>query len=300
MFKGREALRGGMPHPRQVGDLGVDVDHVSALAVQHVSRRIATAETVAVEYLVQGEGQPIVLLPSAGRAADDFDDTAFRLAGVGFRVIRPQPRGIGASAGLMVEITLHDLAADVAFALEAEGMTEVIAVGHAFGSMVARTLATDRRDLVRGVVIAASSGRLPPDARRLGGVAASSDLSVPDFERLPRVAEAFFAPGSDASAFLHGWHPAALEAQLSAVHATPFDEYIAAGGAPILDMHADSDFFVPLEHLNDLRDELGAAQVSVVLIPGAGHALFPEQPTLVVKAIVEWARALVGESALAR
>ena len=284
----------------QVVDWGLKVDRVSALAVQQVSRRTATAGTIAVEYWVQGEGQPIVLLPSAGRAADDFDDTAFRLAGVGFRVLRPQPRGIGASAGPMVDITLHDLAADVALALDAEAMTDVVMVGHAFGSMVARTLATDRRDLVRGVVIAASSGRLPPDARRLGGVAASSDLSVPDFERLPRVAEAFFAPGSDASAFLHGWHPAALAAQLSAVHATSFDEYIAAGGAPILDLHADSDFFVPLEHLNDLRDELGSAQVSVVLIPGAGHALFPEQPTLVVKAIIDWAKTLVGEAAFTR
>ena len=36
------------------------------------------------------------------------------LAADGFRVLRPQPRGIGASAGPMKNLTLHDFAADVA------------------------------------------------------------------------------------------------------------------------------------------------------------------------------------------
>jgi len=34
------------------------------------------------------------------------------------------------------------------------------------------------------------------------------------------------------------------------------------------------------------------AKASVVVIPGASHALFPEQPAAVAKAIVEWAAEL--------
>lgn len=43
-----------------------------------------------IEVLVQGQGKPIVLLPSLGRGAHDFDPIADHLARGGFRVLRPQ------------------------------------------------------------------------------------------------------------------------------------------------------------------------------------------------------------------
>jgi pimeloyl-ACP methyl ester carboxylesterase len=45
--------------------------------------------------LAQGQGPLIVLLPSLGRGATDFDPIADRLADAAFRVLRPEPRGIG-------------------------------------------------------------------------------------------------------------------------------------------------------------------------------------------------------------
>ena len=52
-----------------------------------------------IEVLSQGDGPPVVLLPSLGRGAEDFDPIAERLADAGYRVLRPQPRGIGRSEG---------------------------------------------------------------------------------------------------------------------------------------------------------------------------------------------------------
>ena len=66
------------------------------------------------EVLIQGEGCPIVLLPSLGRGAADFDAIAARLAEASYRVLRPQPRGIGASRGPWDGVKLEDLAADIA------------------------------------------------------------------------------------------------------------------------------------------------------------------------------------------
>ena len=43
---------------------------------------------VAIEVLAQGRGPRIVLLPSLGRGAGDFEEIAARLAGAGFRVLR--------------------------------------------------------------------------------------------------------------------------------------------------------------------------------------------------------------------
>jgi pimeloyl-ACP methyl ester carboxylesterase len=66
------------------------------------------------EVLAQGNGPSIVLLPSLGRGAGDFDPIAERLAAAEFRALRPQPRGIGQSTGPWDKLTLEDLAADIA------------------------------------------------------------------------------------------------------------------------------------------------------------------------------------------
>ena len=47
---------------------------------------------------VRGDGPAVVLLPSLGRGARDFDDLSTRLAEAGYRTLRPEPRGIGGSA----------------------------------------------------------------------------------------------------------------------------------------------------------------------------------------------------------
>src|SRR5450830_451066 len=125
-----------------------------------------------IEVLAQGHGPTIVLLTSLGRGQDDFDAIGARLAEAGFRVLRPQVRGIGRSTGPTTGLTLHDLAGDVAAAILADNNghpKKAIIAGHAFGSFVGRMLATDRPDLTRAVVLmAAGAGKIPspPDARQ--------------------------------------------------------------------------------------------------------------------------------------
>ena len=53
-----------------------------------------------------------------GRGAEDFADLSRRLAAAGYRALRPQPRGIGASGGPMEDITLHDYADDVSAVID--------------------------------------------------------------------------------------------------------------------------------------------------------------------------------------
>jgi pimeloyl-ACP methyl ester carboxylesterase len=40
--------------------------------------------------------------------------------------------------------------------------------------------------------------------------------------------------------------------------------------------------------MNQIRDDLGAYRVSVVVIPDASHALVPEQPDRLVQAVLDW------------
>jgi pimeloyl-ACP methyl ester carboxylesterase len=98
---------------------------------------------------------------------------------------------------------------------------------------------------------------------------------------------AFFAPNSDASIWLQGWHPAADEVQSDAGRATKQSEWWSGGTVPLLDLQGELDPFRPRAMSNEMREEFGE-RVSVVVIPKASHALLPEQPAAVTAAILAW------------
>lgn len=244
---------------------------------------------VAVDVIADGTGPLVVLLPSAGRDSLDFDDMAASLAGSGFRVLRPQPRGVFGSVGPMEGITLHDLARDVAETIRHEASGPAFVGGHAFGQWVARMTAADHPELVRGVMlIAAAAKSIPPELS--AGVTRCSDPATPKAERLALLQKLFFAPGHDPSGWLDGWHLPARLCQRTASAATPQAAWWGGGSAPIFDLQAELDPFRPSETRDQVRDELGE-RVIVHRIADASHALIPEQPDAVAAALVRWMRA---------
>ena len=258
-----------------------------------VTRRIVARDGVRIEVLAQGAGPRVVLIPSLGRGATDFDDLAGRLAAAGYRVLRPQPRGIGDSAGPMQGITLHDLARDVANVIEDDGGAPAVVAGHAFGNFVARTTAADFPGLVRCVVLLAATHvwPVPPAVRE--SIEKSHDLSLPDGVRLRHLQHAFFAAGNDARVWLDGWHEDVMRAERAATEATPKEQWWAAGQAPILDVQPGADVMTPPESANRYRDEFGAGRVTIAVVPGAaGHALLPEQPVALAEVLLAQLKSL--------
>ena len=256
------------------------------------NRSVIERNTVRIEILAQGSGPAIVLLPSLGRGASDFDVIASRLAKAGYRVLRPQPRGIGQSRGPLSAIDLHDYAADVAAVIEHENKGPAFVVGHAFGNRVARMLATDRPDLVRAVGLAAANiGKAPSPPQVREAIRNSADPSLSDEERIAALQFAFFAPGNDPRGWLEGWYPEVLAAQRIAGDRTPRDEDFAAGQAPILYLQPDHD---PLAHVEDARayKEQFGERVTVVVIERSSHAVIAEQPDAVSAALIAYARNL--------
>src|SRR5262245_53526961 len=106
-------------------------------------RSIVERGAACIEVTATGTGPLVVMIPSLGRPAEDFDDLARRLAQNGYCALQPQPRGIGGSSGPMHGITLHDFARDVAAVIEGHGGGPAAVAGHAFGNFVARTTAAD-------------------------------------------------------------------------------------------------------------------------------------------------------------
>jgi len=257
---------------------------------QERTRSLVKYDTVEIDLIAEGRGPLIVLLPSRGRDSEDYDEVAAGLAKEGFRVLRPQPRGMHASKGPLKDITLHDLARDVATVVEREKAGPAVIVGHAYGNWVARMAAVDHPKLVRGVVLAAAAAKkFPPRLSQL--VSKSADQSVPEAERLAAMQEIFFASGNDPKIWLKGWWAEASEAQRVAAANVKQSDWWHAGTVPLFDLQAGIDPFKPKGTENELKDEF-PDRVTVVVIPNASHALLPEQPAAVVQAIAGWVRKL--------
>jgi pimeloyl-ACP methyl ester carboxylesterase len=262
----------------------------SAFAQSDRHRELVRSGDVQIDVIVEGRGPLVVMLPSRGRDSEDYDEVAAMIAASGFQVLRPQPRGIGRSAGPMDGLTLHDFARDVAAVIEERHNGRAVIVGHAYGNWVARMTAVDFPHLVRGVVLAAAAAKAyPPELSR--DVTKSADPSLPPEERRKYLERVFFAPGNDPSVWLHGWYPEVSKSQRLAAEKTRQAEWWAGGTAPLLDLQAEQDPFKTPAQRNELKDELGE-RVTIAVIANASHALLPEQPKATADAIVGWIRKL--------
>lgn len=231
-------------------------------------------------------GPVIVMLPSLGRGASDFDALAYACAKAGWHVILPEPRGIGDSVGPMEKLTLHDLATDIAAIIRDVTDAPVVLLGHAFGNRLARCVASDFPDLVSQLVLIASGGLVPIKPDILEAMIACIDTSRPDVERLPALQKAFFAQGSDPSVWLGGWWPEVATSQSAAVRATPVEDWWEAGGKKMLVLQAEEDAIAPRANSDDIKARLGE-RVTIVYVPKAGHAMLPEQPDFIARAVLD-------------
>ena len=75
--------------------------------------------------------------------------------------------------------------------------------------------------------------------------------------------------------------------QRHAQAATLVDDFFASGSAPILDLQAAQDTVAPRHLANFLQQSLGQ-RVTIEVIENAGHALIPEQPGEVCRALSAW------------
>lgn len=243
-----------------------------------------TSDAVAIEALVDGHGQPVVMVPSLGRSVEDYSDLARRVSSAGYCAVRVRPRGVGESRGPTSPLTLWDLAEDVAMVIRGIGGPAVV-VGHAFGQRIARALAVLHPELVRGIVMLAAGGRVPPSPeakRSLDGCFAPTEATEIHLEC---VRHAFFARGNDPSVWRDGWYPEVARTQDAADNATPLSAWWHAGRARILVVQGLQDTIAVPENGRMLKADFGD-RVTLVELEDAGHALLPEKPEEIASKIL--------------
>jgi pimeloyl-ACP methyl ester carboxylesterase len=243
-----------------------------------------------IDTIVEGQGPAIVLLPSSQRDSKDFDAFAQLLAEQGFRVLRPQPRGMGDSSAPPADMTMTTLAQDLAFCIQQLADGPAVVVGHAFGHWVARVLDLQYPDCVRGIVVLAGAARVFP-AGLINLLDTAANHELPDAVRIEALKSGLFAEGNDPRPWLQGWHPQLAAAYRQAAQSPPKDVWWSISQSPILDLQGACDPWRPESSRRELSDRLGT-KVTVQTIAQASHAMIPEQPEAVAQAIVQWVRSL--------
>ncbi|MEM7139887.1 MAG: alpha/beta hydrolase [Actinomycetota bacterium] len=283
-FLGR-SLRDATPDPMlDMIEAGMEEQH---LASGMKRETVIDGPAGPIQVWEYGSGEPVLLIPSLGRGAADFEDLARRLAYAGYHAIYPEPRGINGSTGDLTDLTMADLAADAAAVIHAVGGGPVTVVGHAFGNRVARMTATEYPHLIESVVLLACGGLVRPSPEHEGALQKVFDVELTDDEHRAVVDQAFFAPGNDASVWSDGWHGVVAAHQGAATATQPVEYWWGAGGKEIHVVQPADDVMAVPENAHRICEEFGD-RASMVTVKNAGHALLPEQPEAVEVALRSW------------
>lgn len=246
-----------------------------------------------VDIRVDGDGPAVVMVPSLGRGRSDFDRLAADLAAAGYRAVLPEVRGVAPTTAPVGGVTMDRLADDVAAVVREVCDGRAVVVGHAFGNRVARMTATRHPALVRGVVLLACGGAVPPAPEHAEALRLVFDPARSADEHLADVRLAFFAPGNDASVWADGWYPDVAAHQAAATRAEPVETWWEAGSAPVLVVQPLDDVIALPANAADIVARLGS-RAELVEVGDAGHALLPEQPAAVCDVLVDWLGRLPG------
>ena len=256
------------------------------MAPNHRLTELVSNGDAIIETLIDGKGPAIVMLPSYGRdVGADFNEFAEIVAEAGFHLLRPRPRGIGRSSGSM-HASLQDMADDAAKVIQHLADGTAIVMGHAYGTGVARILATSHSEMVGGIILANAPADKPPaDTEQLPFIAGNPAL--PEEERLQALSRGFFAPHHDARPWLSGWYPETLQMQKAALAEKGRSAIREGGTAPILQIISESDPFNPFDSWRERREKWGA-RVTARIVADASHSLFPEQTPIVAEIVIRW------------
>src|SRR5690242_1765577 len=107
-------------------------------------------------YETHSQGEPLVLIPATGFAADVWLPDQVPALSKSLQVIIFDPRGCGRSSSPSKEYTIGDMAADTIALLDHLGLPAAHVLGHSMGGRIGLAMALDWPRRVRSLILAAS------------------------------------------------------------------------------------------------------------------------------------------------
>ena len=263
---------------------------------------IVERDGVALNVVVEGDGDAVVLLHGHALDLRAWDDVAPALVRAGFRAVRYDQRGHGRSSSPPGGYRWGDHAADLAGVIDRCAAPAAHVVGMSKGGGIALECALRRPELVRSLALV---GPVVPD-RPLPDAMTESFREVARAIRErgvgPAMREVWLRHPLIASAAVR---PGARERLEAMVFTFPAGEYLASArdaadrewkvtdrlseiGVPALVVRGDGEVGDFVAMAGELAGRLGTARL--VVIRDSGHLVPLEQPAALTAALLEFLR----------
>ena len=257
-----------------------------------MSTEIFDLGNVQIEAIVNGTGDVVVLLAGLGGEASAYDEFTPILTKAGFKTVAINLRGIAGSKGPLENITLHDLAKDVAGVIKLLGGIPVHVGGWAFGNRVARCLAEDHPHFVKTLTLLAAGGKAPPDQEALINLGKLFNTNLSNKERMEAARLSLFSPSTDAETVYkamsggRSW-PKATAAHSKANRSTSVMDWWNGGQAPMLVIQGLDDLIAIPENGEILKRD-NRERVKLINIERAGHSLVREKANQIAEEMISF------------
>jgi pimeloyl-ACP methyl ester carboxylesterase len=251
-----------------------------------------------INYEVHGEGEPLVLI--SGFAVGLW--VWFKQVPVlsqKFRTIVFDNRGVGHSDKPEARHTIRTMADDVAGLLGALGIDRAHILGASMGGFIAQEFALAYPPMTRSIILCCTGYGGPnyvlPPEEVLSAMSGMEGLGSE--ERARQNVALFYSPAYPKrhpdevekviQTYLQNPTPEhAYMNQLIAAMAFDTEARVSAITAPTLVVTGDQDLCVPPENSKNLAEKIPNARL--VMIEGAGHAVFMEQPDEFNRVVTEF------------
>ncbi len=260
---------------------------------------IAKVGDVNIEYYVEGEGPPLLMIMGLGGQASSWGEPFLERLRPHFRIVRFSNRGTGLTDKPKVEYSIRMMAEDAAGLLTELEIEKAHVLGISMGGMIAQELVLNHPQAIQGLALGCTNcgpaHSVPPSQEVLALLVPIPGASPEEQSRKtwPAIVTPEFVERE--REFLEEMLRIGLEnptpvdtlgRQFAAIQSFDTYERLPEVKAPALIVHGDQDLLVPVGNAEVLRKRIGGSQARIAA--GAGHCFFWEKPEESAGAIVEF------------
>ena len=260
---------------------------------------ITKVRDINIEYYVEGEGSPLLLIIGFAGQASSWGEPFLELLRPHFKVIRFSNRGTGLTDKPDAEYTIPMMADDAVGLLDQLGIGKAHVMGISMGGTIAQELALGHPERVLGLVLGCTgcgaAHSVPAEPQAIAIMAPTPGLSAVDWakrlnsvlvtpEYAERERDALQAVTEEYAR--NPTPPHVMGRQASAL--AQFDSYDRLPQMQIqtLILHGDKDRLNRVQNARILHDRIPNAKLQI--LSDVGHMFFWEEPAESAESVVEF------------
>ncbi|WP_164112974.1 MULTISPECIES: alpha/beta fold hydrolase [Sphingobacterium] len=250
-----------------------------------------------IEVFVYGQGDvSLILAAGNGRPAAQLEELATAIAANGIQVITYNYRTLGASTGVIENITLHDYANDLMAIVTNLKLTNVYLGGKTYGNRVVRTFSQDYPDIVKGIILIGAGGEVSPSKETIELYQRYMDPNISKEEWMRLQGVLMYAPGNEYLAKIdaeQGEFPILAGEQAKASDRTPKAEWSMGGVAPMLILTCLEDRVALPESALSIAKK--RPKTWLIGLPNCGHNMLNERGDDIKELVVNFLKKTPSE-----